>query len=391
MNGTKITLTLALLAAAGAAVVLLSGPASRAAAADPAPAPARVPVAGPWDAPAEVVRWPMRYDRFETLTTKDGLPSDHTTCALAHGDELIVGTDKGVGLRRAGTWTYLREKDGLSHDIVTSVARDPETGDWWVSTVRGLTRISGGKPQVYHQLNSGLVNDIVYHVSVDGPRVWAATQAGTSVLDTRTGAWALWDQRNSIMHEPWCYAVAHGPGRTWIGLWGGAIIERDLALGMWREYRDPDGEMELDLFRDDGPLHEVSAFIAYDAGVLWQGTYFGLSRFDGRRWNTYTAKDTGFPGDFIQHVACKGHTCWLSTDQGFAVFDGTTCVSYRRTADGRCAVSVARDGREVETTTLATAPGDNFVMSTTPEPDGAWLATGHGLTRAFKAIERKDN
>jgi ligand-binding sensor domain-containing protein len=384
MKRARIALGLVLLAA-GTFLLLHRGRRGSEAAAGPAP-DATAPVrADPWAAPAEIVRWPVRYERFETLTTRDGLPSDHVTCVLATGDELAVGTDRGVAVRRAGAWTLVREKDGLSHDLVTSLARDPETGDYWIGTIRGLTRLSGGKPRVYHQLNSGLVNDIVYHVTVDGPRVWAATQAGASVLDTSTGAWAVWDHRNSIMHEPWCYAVAHGPGRVWIGLWGGAIIERDLGTGLWREYRDPDGEFELDLYRDDGPIHEVTSFLCYDAGVLWQATYFGLSRFDGRQWDSYVAKDTGIPGDFVQHVASRGHTVWIGTDEGFGAFDGSTAVSYKRRPDGRCAVSVWKDGKPVESSTLDTAPGDNYVLWTQPGPDDVWIATGHGLSHGFAA------
>ena len=54
------------------------------------------------------------------------------------------------------------------------------------------------------------------------------------------------------MHEPWCYSIAIGPGRGWIALWGGGIAEIDRQSGRWREYRDPDGEMEIDLLADDG-------------------------------------------------------------------------------------------------------------------------------------------
>jgi len=349
----------------------------------PAAPPATAPPPDPWAVPATPVASATRYARFETLTTKDGLPSDHVTCVLAGPDELVVGTDRGVAIRRGTAWTTYREAQGLSHDVVTSLARDPATGDLWVGTVRGATRVSGGKLLVYHQLNSGLINDIVYHVVVDGPRVWFATQSGASVLDVTSGAWAVWDHRNSIMHEPWCYAVAVGPGRTWIGLWGGGVIERDTATGLWREHRDPDGEMELDLDRDDGPIHEVSSFVAYDDGVLWQATYFGLSRFDGRRWRSYTAKNTGLPGDFVQHVAARGRTVWMGTDQGFGCFDGTTAVSYRREDDGTCTVTTHVDGGPATTAKLPTAPGDNYVLWVQPGPDDVWLATGHGLSHGF--------
>ncbi|MBL9086207.1 MAG: hypothetical protein JNM10_03615 [Planctomycetia bacterium] len=393
MKRRRLLVSLVPLCAAVAAVVAARGREPFASADGPpaaAPAATAPAPAEPWAVPAALPATATRYTRFETLTTKDGLPSDHVTCVLAEpapGGELVVGTDRGVAIRRGATWTRHDEASGLSHDVVTSLARDPATGDLWVGTVRGATRVSGGRLRVYHQLNSGLINDIVYHVVVDGPRVWFATQGGASVLDVASGAWAVWDHRNSIMHEPWCYAVAVGPGRTWIGLWGGGVIERETATGQWREHRDPDGEMELDLDRDDGPIHEVSSFVAYDAGVLWQGTYFGLSRFDGRRWRAYTAKDTGLPGDFVQHVAARGRTVWMGTDQGFGVFDGTTCRAYRREADGSCVVTTRVDGGPPTTTHLATAPGDNYVLWVQPGADDVWLATGHGLSHGFATAD----
>ncbi len=250
----------------------------------------------------------------------------------------------------------------------------------WISTFGGLSRLSGGRIVNYTQLDSGLMNDVVYHVVVDGGQVWAATAAGTSRYDTASGSWALYDHENSIMHEPWCYALALGAGRTWIGVWGGGVVELDHVTGRWREYRDPDHEMEIDLLRDDGPIHDVTAFVAYDAGVLWQATYFGLSRYDGRRWRTYRKEDSGLPGNFINHVSARGRIAFVGSDEGFGVTDGETFVSYQRDDGGGCEVTTHRDGASVERQTLATAPADNYVLWTLARDGEVWLATGRGLS-----------
>ena len=59
----------------------------------------------------------------------------------------------------------------------------------------------------YTQLNSGLSNDVVYGVSVEGDNVWVATAAGACRLNTRTGQWALYNERNTPMVEIWTYGV----------------------------------------------------------------------------------------------------------------------------------------------------------------------------------------
>jgi len=349
------------------------------------PVPVAVaPPVNPWKAPAEVPVFDFLYTHFETIGVEDGLPSERVTCLLVEDGRLAVGTEHGLALRdgEAEGFTVYGEAEGLSHPYVTSIARDAETDALWISTLSGLNRLSGGKIKSYTQTDSGLMNDVVYHVLVRDRLIWCATAAGVSVLDERTGSWELYDTGNSIMHEPWCYAIALGPARAWVGIWGGGIDELDLETRRWREYRDPDGEMELDLLRDDGPLHDVSSFVAYDAGVLWQSTYFGLSRYDGRRWDTYVAADTGLPGDFIHHVHARGHTAWISTDQGFGVFDGETSVSYRRREDGQCDLSIWKNGKEVEQRVLPTSPASNYVLWAQGGERDAWLATAGGLCHA---------
>jgi ligand-binding sensor domain-containing protein len=365
-----------------AAVALIAALASERGAVIAGETPAAPPTVAddPWTPPAVVERPALFYDRFETIGRADGLPSDRVTCVAADGDVLAVGTEDGLAVRRAGAWTVWREKDGLAHRYVTSVSRDAATGDLWIGTLRGLSRLTGATMRSYHQTDSGLPNDVVYHAVVDGGLVWVATAAGAGCLDVKSGAWSVFDVKNSIMHEPWCYGVAVGPRRAWIAVWGGGVVELDRRSGLWKEYRDPDGEMEIDLIRDDGPIHDVSSFVAYDAGVLWQSTYFGLSRYDGRRWNTFTAADTGLPGDFIHQVSARGRTAWLATDQGFGVFDGETCVSYKRAKDGGCDVRVSRGGKEIERRSLATAPADDFVLWAQGGPRDVWLATGRGLS-----------
>jgi ligand-binding sensor domain-containing protein len=376
----------ALIVALGvAASALIAGLASERPAVLAGESPAVPPTAAddPWAPPAVVEHPALFYDRFETIGRADGLPSERVTCVVADGDVLAVGTDDGLAVRRAGVWTVYREKDGLAHRYVTSIARDAASGDLWIGTLRGMSRLTGATMRSYHQTDSGLPNDVVYDVVVDGGLVWAATAAGAGCLDVKSGAWSSFDVKNSIMHEPWCYAAAVGPGRAWVAVWGGGIVELDKKSGLWKEYRDPDGEMEIDLIRDDGPIHDVSSFVAYDAGVLWQSTYFGISRYDGRRWNTFTAADTGLPGDFVNQVAARGRTAWLATDQGLGVFDGETCVSYKRAKDGGCDVRVWRGGKEIERRTLATAPADDYVLWAQGGARDVWLATGRGLSHGI--------
>src|SRR5215831_6720680 len=149
--------------------------------------------------------------RFENFTTANGLPDNHVYSVLVDGGRIWAGTDNGLGLYENGKWKTYTTKDGLAHRAVLSLALDHRTGDVWAGTMGGLSRISGGRIDTYTQLNSGLSNDVVYGVSVEGEHVWVATAAGACRLDLHTGQWSLFNERNTPMNEIWVYGVAATP------------------------------------------------------------------------------------------------------------------------------------------------------------------------------------
>ena len=148
--------------------------------------------------------------RWQNFTTADGLPGDRVFSVAVDGARIWVGTENGLGLYENGKWKVFRPADGLAHRVVTYVAIDKKTHDVWAATMGGLSRYSAGRFDNFTQLNSGLSNDVVYGVAVQGDFVWAATAAGASRLNTRTGEWSLFNERNTPMYEIWTYAVSAG-------------------------------------------------------------------------------------------------------------------------------------------------------------------------------------
>src|SRR5207302_1200631 len=129
--------------------------------------------------------------RWENFTTANGLPDNHVFCVLVDGDRVWAGTVNGLGLYESGTWKIFRpnpdaKEHSLAHQAVLSLTLDKDTGDVWAGTMGGLSRISAGRIDTYTQLNSGLINDIVYGVGVQGDFLWTATAAGASRLNTHT-------------------------------------------------------------------------------------------------------------------------------------------------------------------------------------------------------------
>ncbi len=97
------------------------------------------------------------YDIWSHFTVEDGLPSNKINTVRVDGDQLWVGTDKGLALMESGKVVKVyKEEDGLAHHNAVSVDVHPMTGDVWIGTMSGLNRFSAGKFETFNQFNSGL-------------------------------------------------------------------------------------------------------------------------------------------------------------------------------------------------------------------------------------------
>jgi ligand-binding sensor domain-containing protein len=272
------------------------------------------------------------YTQWKNFTTEDGLPDDKVFSVVVDGPRVWVGTDNGLGLYEDGRWRTFRPPDGLAHRAVMSIVLH---GDLWIGTLGGLNRYSAGRFDTFTQLNSGLVNDVVYAVAVQDDFVWAATAAGLSRLNTRTGQWDIYNEKNTMMHEIWCYGLSVANGKVYVAVWGGGLLEYDIAGDYWRDYRDPDGEMEIVLFRNQGLIHDItSSVVSAGPDKVWVATYFGLSSYDGRQWRGYMDHDSGLASNFVNFVKAQGDGVWVCTDRGLNYFDGERWITYRRADDG---------------------------------------------------------
>jgi ligand-binding sensor domain-containing protein len=324
--------------------------------------------------------------RWENFTTTNGLPDNHVFCVLVDGDRIWAGTENGVGLYENGKWKVIRPADGLAHRAVLSLALDKSTGDVWAGTMGGLSRISAGRVDTFTQLNSGLSNDIVYGVGVDGDFVWTATAAGASRYNTRTGQWSLFNERNTPMYEIWAYSVSPGEDKVYFAVWGGGLLEYDVKSEHWKDYNDPDGETELVLFKDQGLIHEITTSVSYVNKIVWVATYFGASRYDGRNWHNFLTKDSGLPSNFLSQIkGVDGARAWFSTDKGLAYYDGTNWAVYRPALDTRKPEMLVRDGDGNTTAVPVTsAPAHNYILGVDFQGDDIWAATAEGLSHGIR-------
>ena len=364
----------------------------------PAPATPATPPAGPAPVPvepAEPDELPYVYTNWKHFTTDDGLPNDHIFSVQADGPRVWVGTEDGLALIDKNTGKVVqswKEKDGLPFQAVTAIAVDPATGDVWLGLFGGgLARYSAGRFDHFHQLNSGLVNDVVYGVAIEGENVWAATTAGASRYNTVTGQWSVFTEKNAPMEEIWNYGVSYdGKGKVYLAVWGSGCLEFDCQRDRqqkgdpWKVYLDPDGEMEMDLYRDDGIVHVIVTGVSPVENVLWISTYFGCCRYDGRHWRGLYAHETGLPSDFTNNVAARSaDECWFAHDKGLGVvadFPTDTVVAYTRDEQTlRGKAEIYRSGKLLKTVDMERAVPHSFIINIDHDGNDTWVATGKGL------------
>jgi len=327
--------------------------------------------------------------RWENFTVADGLPNNRVYAVAVDGERVWAGTDDGLALYENGKFRVFNTADGLAQRACLAVALNKKTHDLWIATMGGASRYSGGRFDTFTQLNSGLANDVVYKVAPYGDEVWFATAAGASRLNLKTNQWSLYNERNTTMQEIWTYSVSPGEDKVYYAVWGAGLLEYTRATDHWRSYDDPDGETEIVLYKDQGLIHEITTTVSYVNKVVWVGTYFGASRYDGRNWRNFLDKDSGLPSNFMNEIkSIDGDRAWFSTDKGLAYYDGVNWAVYRPALDTKKPEMIVRNAQgRTWNVPVDTAPAHNYVFAVDFQGDDIWVATAKGLSHGIRIRE----
>ena len=266
-----------------------------------------------------VVRYDVTKDDFKTFDVSTGSLLSNGVFHLSKldDDHLAVGT-YGGGLAiytiSSNQWKNYNIADGLADQFVYDVVR-AGNGDLWIATWSGVNHVRGGKlddaaswtTYTVENTKGGLPNDWVY--SARGGKngeMWFATEGGLARF--KDGKWVNWQ---------------HGKG---LGA-NYEVVKDDVAFAVdpakvSQHHAKQKAEQGLSNIQVGyNPNYIVSLAVDAD-GVVWSGTWGGgLSRFDGKKWTTYTVKD-GLPGNhiFMLKIDEKDGKLWIGTNRGLARF-----------------------------------------------------------------------
>jgi len=330
---------------------------------------------------------PYVYTQWEHFTLKDGLPHEHIFAVNCQPDKVWIGTENGLACydKRTKKFRSWKEKDGLPWRVVSAIAVHPKTGEVWLGLFGGgLARFSAGRFDHFHQLNSGLINDVVYGVAIEHNNVWAATTAGASRYDTIADKWSMFTEKNAPKEEIWNYGVCYDQGLVYLAIWGSGVLEYTVATEQWKDYLDPDGEMEIDLYRDDGIIHVITTGVSYVDKILWVSSYFGVCRYDGRHWRGWYARECGLPSDFTNAVKGRsGNEAWFCTDKGVGAlmdFKTDTWVTYTTDGIHHKGRAVIQQGDKVlDTVEMGFNLSHNYALAVDFDGPDVWIGTSEGL------------
>lgn len=236
-------------------------------------------------------------------------------------------TDYGIG------WIRYSPSEGLGDLWVYDMLEDRE-GTLWIATWKGVSRLSGDRFFTY-TVDDGLIDPWVYALVQDRQGAfWFGTEGGVSRFDG----------------ENWV-SFTHADGL-------GAPVETPVEGGpQASRHHQRSGKS----YQKANPNFVLSLVVDRE-NVAWIGTWgAGLSRFDGKRWKTYTRGADSIGGNFVHALALDPQgRLFAATDGGISVYEG-----------GRWSTFTTRDGLI-----------DNNVFSIAFDADGnCWLGTWTGLSK----------
>ncbi len=283
------------------------------------------------------------YDMRAIYSRSDGLANEYVFSIMvdSEGNKWFGTNGGGMTRYRDGEWKTFFPMHGLADYWVYSFGESKE-GSLWVGTWGGANQFDRENDQFTATYVKELVNEWVYDIARDQQgRMWLGTEGGVSMFDG-----SRW---HAFTHEDGVGA----PNKN------NLPVSQNTGLGT-RERHDlsvlAEGEQTYN------PGYVFSLYAAQD-GKIWAGTWGGgVSFYDGKRWHSLTTED-GLAGNIVYSIAEDSEgVFWFGTNQGLSRFDGKAWQTFTKGA--------------------ANGLIDDNVYAVMTHPSGeVWVGTRGGVTR----------
>jgi diguanylate cyclase (GGDEF)-like protein len=264
-----------------------------------------------------------------------GLPEGVASGRLALDDRgrLLVPTSRGLAWRDGGAWRRIGRREGLPAEAVLSALVDREGSLWIGLAGAGLAQQLGRGAFASWGSAEGLSHDVVWSIARQPGRgpLWVGTEDGLDRMDLETGEIRVFRVGDGLAGGT-VYALVPGPdGSLWAGSWPGGVTRFGPAAGQVRRYGVA-GMAAADL--------KVIALFFDRSGDLWMGARSGAYRLAaGSAARTF--EPVPLPGGddrdsiygFAELPESPGTAVWAVGRYGLVRLTGPTPRRFRR-ADG---------------------------------------------------------
>jgi len=260
---------------------------------------------------------------------------------------LWVGTSVGameIDLKTSKPRNTFTREHGLANEYVFAVGIDSQGYKWFGTNAGGASRYKDGKWKTYFPMH-GLADYWIYSFANDKDgNLWIGTWAGANSFNVKTGKFKTYVKE--LINE-WVYGLGvDKAGNVWFGTEGGVSMYDGKRWKSWTHKdglgaNNPEGlpaspntglgtrsrhdlTTQVEGLPSYNPNYVFSLLVAADGGI-WAGSWGGgVSRWDGKKWATFSSQD-GLAGNIVYSMAQdeKG-VMWFGTDKGVSRYDGKT-------------------------------------------------------------------
>ena len=288
---------------------------------------------------------------WDSLSAARGLTSDFVGALYDDRENgLWVGTGTGGVIRlRDARVSPLGPEEGLSGRVARALLEDRD-GNLWIGTQgQGLNKVTNGAVQPY-TTRDGLAGDFVYGAYQDrrGDLWFASTTGGVSRF--RAGRFKTFSVRDGLLSNQATAFLEDRKGRLWIG------TVRGLSRFDGRQFESFDRE----------PLgRKVTALQEDSMGTIWVGVLgSGLIKYENEKFTLIKDASGGTaPTNIFSILVEANGAMWLGT-LGQGLF---------RFKDGRFQQYTSKDGLS------------DTIYFVVEDGSALWMSTNRGILRAEKA------
>ncbi len=306
---------------------------------------------------------------WTSYRTEEGLPNDHIwTFYEDTSGHVWVGTQGGIVVFDSddSRTVYTTNNSPLAENDVRVFQQDG-TDTLYIGTYGGGINVLDADGQWQEDpftTQQGTPSNFITSMAVqpqaeDSPKdpelLWVGTEAGLASFDGTAFSDPMRVRQGMLSHHFIKGLHVDDEGALWIVTYGGGVTIYNGGDDSY-QYLFP---TETGLAADD-----VYALLEDRQGNIWVGTSRGLSKFDGRAWETFIPDNSGLTYRYVNGLAEDKHgRVWISTLSGGSVYAHGEWITYDRFGEN--------EGEQQ-------LPSNSLFNVFYDSQDRVWFATGLG-------------